>query len=71
MLKVIRSNSIQSIPPTHIPYLNVCGSWVWRKPEIPPSPRWPGQKPPTWATGVVYNDGKWCWTDGVEDGRIG
>lgn len=67
MIKIIRSNSVQSIPSTHIPYKNTTGCWVWRRPDIQPSPRWPGQKPPSWAINVIFHDGKWCWTDGIEE----
>lgn len=66
MTKIIRSSSVQNIPSNHIPYKNVCGSWVWRRPDIREQTRWPGQKPPTWAVGVVFEDGKWCWTDDKE-----
>ncbi len=62
MRKPIKVESIQKIPSDSIPYQNRWGYWVWRRPCDIPLSNWPGQKPPKWATGVIF-DKCWCWTD--------
>lgn len=67
MTKPIKSEHIKDIPSNHIPYRNRHGYWVWRRPDIPADPNWPGAKAPSWAKGAVYSpiNKCWCWTDEI------
>jgi hypothetical protein len=64
MTKWIRSEWVQRLPSNYVPYQNRHGHWVWNPPgNHKQDHNWPGYKAPAWATGVVYKDGAWRWTD--------
>jgi hypothetical protein len=47
----------------YIPCRTARGTWCWRRPDIPEDPHWPGISAPKWATGVIYKDASWHWSD--------
>ena len=61
MLKPIKADC-GDLPANYIPYQNRWKTWVWRAPDTPEDLNWPGIKAPKWATKVVHNGEKWCWS---------
>ncbi len=63
MKKIIKADGVQSLSEDWIPYKNKWGHWVWTPPHLEPDMNWPGSKAPPWVKSVIYDNGKWMWSD--------